>query len=377
MSNFRGLLDALRDPKNSQGMLDMGMSLMGASGPSPVPMSFGQRLASGYVGSQQMAMQRAIMQQRQQQGDTQQKLAEAQIARWQRPDAAPDHRMVEVMENGKRVYRRASESGGMEVPLDSKGEAGIPGEIAIAQMLADPNTPPELRKQLQAVLAAKYPPNAPWIGQVAGGMSAYERPRDGSIGAPIPLSTPGQERDASSADAAATTTATAKASSKAAAEQSLPAIERSTTLAIETIDKLSTHPGIKSIFGAGGVVPFSIPGSDQAGALALLKQVGGQTFLEARAALKGGGTITDYEGQKGVDAMSRLDRAQKVGDAKDALRDMRLALETGRKLARKNAGIEDPTDTAVSAPKYREGQTATNPKTNEVVVYRNGKWVKQ
>ena len=59
MSNFRGLLDALRDPKNSQGLLDMGVSLMGASGPSPVPMSFGQRIAQGYMGSQQMAAQRA------------------------------------------------------------------------------------------------------------------------------------------------------------------------------------------------------------------------------------------------------------------------------------------------------------------------------
>lgn len=59
MAAFRGLLDALRDPKNSQGLLDMGVSLMGASGPSQVPMSFGQRVAQGYVGSQQMAAERA------------------------------------------------------------------------------------------------------------------------------------------------------------------------------------------------------------------------------------------------------------------------------------------------------------------------------
>lgn len=85
MSNFRGLLDALRDPKNSQGLLDMGVSLMGASGPSPVPMSFGQRFAQGYMGSQQMAATRAAQALKAQQEALQMKVAEAQLAKLQQP----------------------------------------------------------------------------------------------------------------------------------------------------------------------------------------------------------------------------------------------------------------------------------------------------
>lgn len=99
MSNFRGLLDALRDPKNSQGLLDMGVSLMGASGPSPVPMSFGQRFAQGYMGSQQMAAERAAAALKKQ-------YMEAQIAQMNAP---AQRRIVQgpdgnsYYENGDRV----------------------------------------------------------------------------------------------------------------------------------------------------------------------------------------------------------------------------------------------------------------------------------
>lgn len=83
---LRGLLDAMREPGMRQGMLDMGIGLMGASGPSPVPMSFGQRLASGYVNSQQMAAERAAQAMKQRQMELQQKIAEIELAKAQQPE---------------------------------------------------------------------------------------------------------------------------------------------------------------------------------------------------------------------------------------------------------------------------------------------------
>jgi hypothetical protein len=60
-----------------------------------------------------------------------------------------------------------------------------------------------------------------------------------------------------------------------------------------------------------------------------IKQLQGGAFLQARQMLKGGGQITDYEGQKAEQAIARLSQAQTEDDFKLALSDFRQAVNDG------------------------------------------------
>ena len=55
----------------------------------------------------------------------------------------------------------------------------------------------------------------------------------------------------------------------------------------------------------------------------------GNAWLGARALLKGGGVITDYESRKAEGAMARLSRAQGDAEFKAALKDLQDALRDG------------------------------------------------
>lgn len=110
------------------------------------------------------------------------------------------------------------------------------------------------------------------------------------------------------------------------------------------IDELMSHKGFDSIFGQLDQYrpswTLSAAGND---ARARFEQLKGTAFLQAYSMLKGGGAITDIEGQKAGAAMARLDRAQSEPEAKQALQDFRDAIDTGlQKLRRAAAGGETP-----------------------------------
>jgi hypothetical protein len=68
---------------------------------------------------------------------------------------------------------------------------------------------------------------------------------------------------------------------------------------------------------------------------ARLGQIKGQSFLQAFQSLKGGGAITEVEGQKATDAIGRLSRAQDEQTFQQALMDLRDVVTRG--LARAQA----------------------------------------
>jgi len=80
------------------------------------------------------------------------------------------------------------------------------------------------------------------------------------------------------------------------------------------LDSLATHPGVPDLFGAkggGAILSYvgkkdPIAGSNAAGAKALFDQVKGQQFLQAFENLKGGGQITEKEGESATKALSAL-----------------------------------------------------------------------
>jgi hypothetical protein len=71
---------------------------------------------------------------------------------------------------------------------------------------------------------------------------------------------------------------------------------------------------------------------------ARIDQLGGDAFLSARQMLKGGGTVTDYEGQKAEQALMRAGRAQSAPALTEALNDFRKHLENGLKILEEQAG---------------------------------------
>lgn len=80
------------------------------------------------------------------------------------------------------------------------------------------------------------------------------------------------------------------------------------------LDTLTTHPGVPDLFGAkggGAILSYvgkkePIAGSNAAGAKALFDQVKGQQFLQAFENLKGGGQISEKEGEAATKALSAL-----------------------------------------------------------------------
>lgn len=91
---------------------------------------------------------------------------------------------------------------------------------------------------------------------------------------------------------------------------------------LDTIDGILNDPALESSTGWKEWMKV-IPGSDQKRFSGRVKQLEGQTFLQAFELLKGGGPITDVEGLKGTQAIARIDAAQSPEDFRDAVTEFR------------------------------------------------------
>ena len=123
--------------------------------------------------------------------------------------------------------------------------------------------------------------------------------------------------------------------------------------AIQQIDEMignpekgvKQHPGFQNAVGMPNVItglgarvmPGLFPGSDTASFNKRLAQAQGGAFLQAFESLKGGGQITEIEGKKATEAISRMDNAQSekefVYAAKEFQQIIRDAMETAKKQA--------------------------------------------
>lgn len=144
------------------------------------------------------------------------------------------------------------------------------------------------------------------------------------------------------------------------AEVALPTAIASAQLALKTIEQIRQHPGRSQVTGWMASVPFAgggLPGSEGRGFVNLVNQAKGQTFLQAYQSLRGGGAITEVEGQKAEQAIGRLDRAQSDKDFDAALSDLEQVIRQGLINARKKAagkfteegGGKSPTKSAAPA----------------------------
>lgn len=97
---------------------------------------------------------------------------------------------------------------------------------------------------------------------------------------------------------------------------------------ISLIDSVMSDPALSSITGMlqGSIPPVTQGGTDLN---VKIDQIKGQAFLNAFEQLKGGGTITEREGQAATQAVARLNRAQSTEAFQAALADLRYVLERG------------------------------------------------
>lgn len=128
-----------------------------------------------------------------------------------------------------------------------------------------------------------------------------------------------------------------KAEAVAQAEIDLPRIIDNASYSVKTLEGLRDHPALGDVTGLRSMLPV-VPGTASADALARFKQVTGQNFLEAYNTLKGGGQITEVEGQKATEAIARLDRAQDKATVQQAINELIGVINIGANRARAKAG---------------------------------------
>lgn len=115
----------------------------------------------------------------------------------------------------------------------------------------------------------------------------------------------------------------------------------STGAMVDSITNILNDPALEN---ATGMLEWTqaIPGTPMYRFGTRVKQLQGQAFLQAFEALKGGGQITEVEGQKATEAIGRLDSGQSAEDYRDALSDLKEilidAMERPRGWANTTAG---------------------------------------
>ena len=102
------------------------------------------------------------------------------------------------------------------------------------------------------------------------------------------------------------------------------------------------HPGFAGYVGAGMPGMRFVEGSDAASFEVRQKQIEGKAFLEAFQTLKGGGAITEKEGEKGTAAIMRMNKASNEKEYVAAARELQGILRTGMDRARIKAGDVAP-----------------------------------
>lgn len=143
---------------------------------------------------------------------------------------------------------------------------------------------------------------------------------------------------------------------------------------LDTIDRVRNHPGLESATGVFSVAP-TFAGSDAANFEAQIETLQSQQFLSAVSQMKGMGALSENEGKKLASSIGALnlnmsDKAMKA--------ELDRIFDVTTKARNKMAGrIPKPEAETEQAAQVAEGQTATNPQTGQILVFRGGQWQAQ
>jgi len=111
---------------------------------------------------------------------------------------------------------------------------------------------------------------------------------------------------------------------------------------IQLVDDLLKHPGFGQAVGKSSMAGIQlIPGTEAHDFSVRLDQLKGKQFLQAFQSLKGGGQITEVEGKKATDAISRMNNSQSEGEFVKAANEFKQIIQQGVDRAKKKAGASD------------------------------------
>lgn len=176
-----------------------------------------------------------------------------------------------------------------------------------------------------------------------------------------------QDPEHQRAMAAARAAGQAAAKSEQAANDVLPKVIDTATAALANIDAMigsperkdpvtgkviaatKPHPGFTTVVGAT-MLPGArfVPGTSAADFQARFDQIKGSAFLQAYETLKGGGQITNIEGEKGTAALNRMSIAQSEREFIQAAREFQEVVQKG--LERAQARVKE-----LQSPRQRSG----------------------
>jgi hypothetical protein len=174
--------------------------------------------------------------------------------------------------------------------------------------------------------------------------------------------------------------ATERGQGQGKAQVDLPAVETNAALINRTLDQVqaAVDANPRMVGGVTGRLPNVTASANEA--QSIIDQTSGKVFLQAYQGLRGGGAITEAEGQKAEAALSRL-RTTAVGtDAyRRAINDVRVEIQALADLARKKAAVGRPAPNAAGlAPASAAPQSrprAVNPSTGQTVEFNGIQWV--
>lgn len=145
--------------------------------------------------------------------------------------------------------------------------------------------------------------------------------------------------------------------SRAQASIDLPNAIAQAQQTVKLVDDLLKAPGFSTAVGASSKLdPRNyVPGTDAYDFRIRLDQIKGQQFMQAYQTLKGGGQITEVEGKKATDAISRMSTASSEEEFKKAANEFKVVINAGLQRARMRAGVVGSQAAPAAAPSLPDG----------------------
>lgn len=185
----------------------------------------------------------------------------------------------------------------------------------------------------------------------------FRNQRTGQAVTSVPINT--RQREAEQA------LGTAQGQAAAAA----PAVIPQTEYAMSLVDGLRNHRALTASTGLTGPILSALPGTPMYDFRQRVGQLQGQNFLAAFEALRGGGQISNAEGEKATQAVARLNQGLSERDFRQALDELTGILRTGLQRSQqaqargelRQPRAPDAAGVGPEAPIGNSGMTATPP----------------
>lgn len=302
-----------------QGLLALGAQLMAGSGPSATPVSFGQALGPALMAGQQAQRQYG-------QDMLAQMLLRTKLQKASQPTGATPASVAEY------EYAKANGFQGSFEDWKRVSAAQQQTPSAIRAYEYWKSLPTEQERNDYLTVQRNMQPYQ--LGEMGGGKVVFNR----ATGQYEQATSAAQEAAGAGQIAAGTAGGKVAGETTATAQFNLPQTLDSGNEALRLVDELRNHPGRKMATGGSRMLGWQmVPATDAYDFDVRRKQIAGQQFMQAYETLKGGGQITEVEGQQAKEAIARMDAAQSEGAFTSALDDYQRIIKKGMERARLKA----------------------------------------